>query len=175
MAASSTRPATGRPAEPASKSRLATMFSACRKGRRSPFCRTWKPPGPPSSMPKSLAFNSEAIGSGRNNSRRSCTRGKALKIEDEPRPVGDQDLFAMQRTLVFTTETPPANVWLRAVTSRQDRTARGRHLSRSMTVGSLRVAAHGKAVVRQQQRRRELIVPVAFDDGKAKIELKYDW
>jgi hypothetical protein len=96
-----------------------------------------------------------------------------VAVEDEPRPLGEQDVFVMQRTLTFTAEKPPANLWFRALTAGKIEDA-GNGSYKIDGKWTLRVNARGMSTVRQQG-EAELLVPVIFDNNKAQIQITYDW
>jgi len=96
------------------------------------------------------------------------------KIEDFPRPVGEQDLFTMERSLTFTTDQPVANAWFRVVAADKIK-ASGSGAYKIDDRWTLKIAADGTPLPRQQHARWELLVPVVFEGNKAKIELTYDW
>lgn len=97
-----------------------------------------------------------------------------VSIEDYPRPVGSQDVFVMQRTLTITAAKPPANLWFRAFRAGSiDEIAGGKWKIDSKW--ELTVAGAAKAQRREQGGQVELLLPVVFQDGQAKIELTYDW
>jgi hypothetical protein len=109
-----------------------------------------------------------------------------ITIEDEPRPVGDQDVFVMSRTLKLTADKPPANLWLRVlVADKIEEAGEGRFkiddkwtlliASPSPLVGEgRREGAKPKPVIRQQG-DMELLIPVTFDNQQAEIQITYDW
>jgi hypothetical protein len=117
-----------------------------------------------------------------------------IQIEDTPRPSGRDDLFTMQRTVRFVTKQPPSNVWFRALVAEQlvaeqlvaeqlvaeqiDAAKPGTAENESFKVNNrwtLKVAATGKPLIRQQAQTYELLIPIQFRAGEATIELTYDW
>jgi hypothetical protein len=106
-------------------------------------------------------------------------RWNGLAIEDYLRPVGEQDLFTMQRTLTISGEQTPANAWYRAmVADRIVEQPDAEFLGWQYKVDGrwmLTIAAGGKPVLRQQDGRWELLIPVLFEGNESKIEINYEW
>lgn len=98
-----------------------------------------------------------------------------VSVEDYPRPTGSQDVFVMQRTLTVSTgETAPANLWLRAIRAGNiEALAGGKYKIDGKW--ELTVSGPSKPVRRDEGGQAELLVPVVFENGKAKIDLTYDW
>ena len=97
-----------------------------------------------------------------------------VSVEDDLRPIGEQDVFVMGRTLTFTADKPPANLWFRALTADKIDDV-GDGTFKIDGKWTLRVNIRGKATVRQQGGQSELLVPVLFDGNKTQIQLTYDW
>lgn len=97
-----------------------------------------------------------------------------IKIEDELRPIGDQDLFSMHRKLTFRGALPPSNLCFRAA-----RAAKIDELPDSTfkidNRWTLKAASAGKPILRDQQSEQELLIPIALNGPTALIELTYDW
>jgi mono/diheme cytochrome c family protein len=106
---------------------------------------------------------------------------QAVQIEDKPQPVGEQDLFAMHRTITATGEAPPGGLWLRAVRAGQiEEIGKGAYKVAYRIDGqwTLTVSARTKPLLRQQDSEWEILIPLALDgphSKHAKIELTYDW
>jgi hypothetical protein len=97
-----------------------------------------------------------------------------LTIEDYPRPVGEQDLFLMQRTLKLMSEKPTANLSFRAIVAGKiEKTGEGVFKIDDRWV--LRTNGEGKPEIRQSAGQWELLVPVVFDGNTATIDITYDW
>jgi cytochrome c2 len=97
-----------------------------------------------------------------------------VRIEDYPTPVGESDFFVFQRTLSLSSATPPANLWLRAAAADKIENA-GQGSYKIDERLTLRVAGPALPELRKIDGNMELIVPVVFENGKAKIQLTYDW
>ena len=95
-----------------------------------------------------------------------------VAVEDEPRPVGEQDVYVMSRTLKFASDKPPANLWLRALSGVkiEEAEAGSYKIDGRWT---LRATAKGKPALRQNG--SELLIPVTFENNHAEIQLTYDW
>jgi mono/diheme cytochrome c family protein len=97
-----------------------------------------------------------------------------VTVEDEPRPIGEQDVFSMQRRLTFRAVRPLAEAWFRAMRAEKiDELNSG--LYRIDDRWTLKVLTSGRPRVREQDGMRELLIPLTFDGNKAQIELTYDW
>jgi mono/diheme cytochrome c family protein len=128
----------------------------------------------PTKAPKELGYHFAGYRLGSKRQPTFLYSWDGLKIEDDPRPVGEQDLFSMQRMLTISGQTPPANVWYRAIVADTiDETANGTFKIDGRW--TLKIAAGGKPLRRQQDEQWELLVPVMFQRTNAKIELTYDW
>jgi mono/diheme cytochrome c family protein len=95
-----------------------------------------------------------------------------ISVEDKPRPHGEQDVYVMSRTLKFSSDKPPANLWLRVLSGvKIEAAAAGTYKIDGRW--TLRVNAKAKPTLRQNG--SELLVPVAFENNQAEIQLTYDW
>jgi mono/diheme cytochrome c family protein len=97
-----------------------------------------------------------------------------LEIEDYPRPAGADDVFHIERTLTLRGAAPAERLWFRAVVAGQIEPASGGAFKIDnrwlLTVGS-----PGQPLVREQAGQQELLVPVVFQNGAARLEAKYEW
>jgi mono/diheme cytochrome c family protein len=99
---------------------------------------------------------------------------EGLTIEDTPQPVGQDDLFSIQRTLNISGKGPFSNAWFRALRANQiEETGDGSYKIDGRWV--LNAASGRTPIRRKQQDEWELLVPVVLDGGKCRIELNYDW
>jgi hypothetical protein len=128
----------------------------------------------PGQTAKELGFHFDGYRLGSKRHPTFAYSWNGLKIEDYPRPVGEQDLFSMQRTLTITGDRPQNNLWYRAIvadnveeSSSDTYKIDGRWM--------LKVAAGQRPIRRRQGEQWELLVPVIFQGTKATIELTYDW
>jgi mono/diheme cytochrome c family protein len=97
-----------------------------------------------------------------------------LNIEDFPRPVGEQDVYVMQRTLTVTGEQPVLDVWLRAArASAIEEQSLG--MFRIDGRWTLTVQATGKPRLRRSEGQWEILVPLVSTGRPAEIGLEYDW
>jgi hypothetical protein len=78
----------------------------------------------------------------------------------------------MSRTLQFTSDKPPANLWIRLLSDVKIEDA-GNGSYKIDGRWTLRVKAKGKAVARADG--SELLIPVTFENNRAEIQLTYDW
>jgi hypothetical protein len=102
-------------------------------------------------------------------------RWRGATIEDEPQPVGEEDLYRLRRTITIRSDKPLANAWFRAVRADKiDELAGG---SFKIDDRWLLTVAGGAAPERREQGGAwEVIVPVTLaGGGEGAIELTYDW
>ncbi|HEY2411599.1 MAG TPA: PA14 domain-containing protein [Pirellulaceae bacterium] len=97
-----------------------------------------------------------------------------LEIEDTPRPVGQDDVFTMQRKIIFAGSKPIENAYFRA--ARANRIEQAADDSyRLDNRWTLHTGAASNPVVREVDGEQELLVPIVLTNGNASIELNYDW
>ncbi|MDX1946047.1 MAG: PA14 domain-containing protein [Pirellulaceae bacterium] len=96
-----------------------------------------------------------------------------VAVEDHPVPVGEGDVYALQRKLTLTTDKPAGNLWFRAATAGQIEDT-GKGVFKIDGKWTLTVAGTGKPEIRQKG-QAELLVPVVFTGNKAEIQITYDW
>jgi hypothetical protein len=171
MEASLTRPGIGRPTEPAREA----AGDLLKLPEGAPLAALDSDQTPwPEQPPKELGFHFDGYRLGSKRQPTFAYSWNGLKIEDFPRPVGEQDLFAMQRTLTIQCERPVANVWYRAIVANKiEELASGAY--RIDDRWTLRAIARGNPLRRQQGQAWELLIPVVFQEANAKIELNYEW
>jgi hypothetical protein len=99
---------------------------------------------------------------------------QGMNIEDFPHPVGEQDLFALQRTLNFTGKQPAGDVWFRAAAAGQIDDL-GNGAFKIDNRWSLTIKSAGKPQLRSTSSNAELLVPVVIEGNQSRIELTYDW
>lgn len=97
-----------------------------------------------------------------------------LTVEDWPRPVGQDDVFSMQRTMSFGGSKPVENAYFRAARTGKIEAVGGKAY-RIDGRWNLRVSCEGEPKIREQDGEYELLIPVLLEAGKATIELNYDW
>lgn len=97
-----------------------------------------------------------------------------LAIEDFPRPVGEQDVYSMQRTLTISGVKAVRDVWLRTMRAGQIADLGG-GTYKVDNRWTLKIESVGKPLLRRQDDTWELLVPVSFEGNQAQVELTYDW
>lgn len=97
-----------------------------------------------------------------------------LNMEDSPLPVGEPDLYVMQRTIKVSGHDSPRGLWFRAA-----RAGKVSDLGRSSFKiddrWTLRISASAGPSRRQQDGQWEVLVPITFKNGQANVDLTYDW
>ena len=95
-----------------------------------------------------------------------------LRIEEEFAPVGQDDVFVMQRR-VTVTGMPSGSMYFRAAAGDIAANADGSYkIDNRWTT---RIKSSGKSVIRESGGRKELLVPLVFENGKCQIEQEFDW
>lgn len=95
-----------------------------------------------------------------------------IEIADEPVPTKDGEIVGFRRTLTLTTKKPVEHLYLRAalgeIKSSGDAFSVGAGLQ-------MKISGGGKPIVRGAGDKAELLVPITFTDGQAKIVQEYAW
>jgi len=98
----------------------------------------------------------------------------STRVEDNVTPYGESDVFVFRRTLTLKNGKPEGNLWYRAaVGNKIEQTGDG-----AFTVDdklSLRLSSAEKPIVREQSGRKELLVPLRFENGQAQVVQDYEW
>jgi hypothetical protein len=95
-----------------------------------------------------------------------------LKVDDFYAPVGDEDVFVMRRTIAVQ-GTPRGNIYFRAAAG--DVTASDDGSFKIDNRWTMRITSAGKPLVRESSGRKELLVPLVFENGKGKVVQEFDW
>jgi mono/diheme cytochrome c family protein len=101
-------------------------------------------------------------------------RWNGLLIEDFPNPSGTESNAVLRRTLTLTTEQPLDNLVYRAAAGTKIESL-GNGWYRVDDTWKVKVSGGGTPRVRKSAGRTELLVPVAFTDGKAQLIQEYSW
>lgn len=128
----------------------------------------------PKTEPKEMGYRFRGYRLGEKRSPTFLYSLDGVQIEDYPAPVGESDFFVFSRTLSLSSDAPPKNLWLRAATAGKIESA-GNGSYKIDDRLTLRVAGPASAELRSIDGQMELLVPVVFENGKAKIVLTYDW
>jgi mono/diheme cytochrome c family protein len=95
-----------------------------------------------------------------------------VKVEDFYAPVGQDDVYVMQRT-IFAQGTPSGKLFFRAAVG--DIAANADDTYKIDNRWTIRIKSSGKPLLRESGGRMELLVPVVFENGKCKIVQEFDW
>ena len=128
----------------------------------------------PKTEPKELGYQFRGYRLGEKRQPTFLYSLNGVQIEDYPSPVGESDFFVFNRTLTLSSDAPPKNLWLRAAAAGKIENA-GNGSYKIDDRLTLRVAGPALPELRKIDGQMELLVPVAFENGKAKIQLTYDW
>ncbi len=97
-----------------------------------------------------------------------------IKIVDAPVPYGEADVYVFRRTLSLVSEKPIPNLYFRAAAvGKIEETGGGSYKMDgqwTMKIGSKR-----KPLVRENNGKQELLVPVTFDGKAASITQEFEW
>jgi hypothetical protein len=94
-------------------------------------------------------------------------------VADFPNPVESDKEVHLKRTFTLTASKPVANLYYRAAAGNKIAALAGGWYQID---GTWKVKVHGAAPkVRKSGGKMELLVPVAFKDGKARFVQEYAW
>jgi cytochrome c553 len=96
-----------------------------------------------------------------------------IEVSDEILPAGTTDQLAFRRTLTFKSAKPPEHIYYRAAVD--DGIKLGDDGLYTMKANWFMKISGAKPVVRESNGKQELLVPVTFKDGTAKIVQEYIW
>jgi len=96
-----------------------------------------------------------------------------LKVEDFPNAVASETSTAIQRTITIKSEKGVKGLWFRAIVAGKiEEVEVGKYRVDDTWTMEVKDAAPS---IRKQGNQFELLVPVVFQEGTAKISLEYDW
>lgn len=97
-----------------------------------------------------------------------------VEIEDYPIPKGSDDVYVFERTLSLTAAGNPTNVHFLAASGGSIEKVKD-DLFRIDNRYNVKITSGKPASIRESRGRKELIVPVEFKDGKAKLVQEIEW
>jgi hypothetical protein len=95
-----------------------------------------------------------------------------LKVEDYFAPVGEDDVFVMQRVISIQ-GTPTGAVYFRAAAGDIAESADGSY--RIDNRWTMRLKSAAKPLLRESGGRKELLVPLVLENGKSEVVQEFDW
>ena len=97
-----------------------------------------------------------------------------VRVEDFPDAVPSKEVASIRRTLSLNSPAPVDNLWFRAaVADKVEPAADGWYaLGNGLR---MRFRGGGKPVVRSSNGKAELLVPIKYEGGKAKLVQEIDW
>jgi mono/diheme cytochrome c family protein len=96
-----------------------------------------------------------------------------VRVEDFPNAEAGGAAPALRRTLTLTADKPVANLWFRAAAADKIEAAAAKGAYRINGEWTLKIDAEAK--IRKSGGKMELLVPVRFQDGKARIVQEFVW
>lgn len=97
-----------------------------------------------------------------------------VSVEDRFEPQVGKDATTLRRSLVLSAKEPPANLWFRAAVADKIE-AQGNGWYRVNNEYRLHVQSDGAPQLRRSGNQTELLVPLRFKDGSARIVEEYAW
>lgn len=100
---------------------------------------------------------------------------KGIKVEDFPVPVESKGAVSFERVLAVEGAGKPGGLWFRAAAGNIETLANGSYRVDGKLTFAFGLSPGSKVVVRNSGGKQELLVSVALDKGKARIEEKISW
>jgi mono/diheme cytochrome c family protein len=100
---------------------------------------------------------------------------RGVRIEDFPNAVTGEASPSLRRTLTLTADKPVDRLWFRAAVADKIELAVAKGSYRINGEWTLKLDAGAKAKIRKSGGKTELLVPVRFQDGKARIVQEFVW
>ncbi len=100
---------------------------------------------------------------------------RGVRIEDFPNAVAGKGSPSIRRVLTLTTEKPVSNFWFRATAADKIEPASAQGSYRINGEWTLKIDAGAAAKIRKSGGKIELLIPVRFQDGKARIVQEFVW
>ncbi|HTU94138.1 MAG TPA: c-type cytochrome [Gemmataceae bacterium] len=97
-----------------------------------------------------------------------------VRIEDFPNAVASPSSPSIRRVLTLTADKPADNLWFRAAAAAKIETT-GKGTYRINGEWTLKLDTGAEAKIRTSGGRMELLAPVRFQDGKARIVQEFVW
>ncbi|HWG46567.1 MAG TPA: c-type cytochrome [Gemmataceae bacterium] len=98
-----------------------------------------------------------------------------VRIEDFPNGVASKPNPSIRRTLALTAEQPVDNFWLRAAVADKIETTKEKGVYRINGEWTMKIDSATAPRIRKSGGKTELLVPVRFQDGKARIVQEFVW
>ncbi|HTU20266.1 MAG TPA: c-type cytochrome [Gemmataceae bacterium] len=100
---------------------------------------------------------------------------RGARVEDFPNAVAGKSSSSIRRALTLTSDKPVANLWFRAAVADKIEPAAAKGSYRINGEWTLKLDAGAEAKVRKSGGKTELLVPLRFQDGKARIVEEFVW
>ena len=97
-----------------------------------------------------------------------------VKIADYPAPYGESDVYVFRRTLSLTSDKPAENLYFRAAAAGKIEDLGGGSFKIDGQ-WTMKIGSKQKPLVRENNGKQELLVPVAFEGKGASITQEFDW
>jgi mono/diheme cytochrome c family protein len=98
-----------------------------------------------------------------------------VRIEDFPNAVAGEPNPLLRRTLTLSAEKPVNNLWFRAAVGDKIEPAGGKGAYRINGEWTLKIECAAEPKIRKSGGKMELLVPVRFQEGKARIVQEFVW
>lgn len=97
-----------------------------------------------------------------------------VKIADYPAPYGESDVYVFRRTLSLSSDKPPENLYFRAAAAGKIEDLGGGSFKIDGQ-WTMKIGSKQKPLVRENNDKQELLVPVTFEGKGASITQEFDW
>ena len=97
-----------------------------------------------------------------------------IKITDYPAPYGEADVYVFRRMLTLTTEKPVQNLYFRAAAAGKIEDVGGGSYKID-GLWTMKIGSKQKPLVRENNGKQELLVPVNFEGKGASITQEFEW
>ncbi len=95
-----------------------------------------------------------------------------VDIADEPLPIKDGEQLGFRRTFTLTAKKPTEHLYLRAAVGEIKPAGSAFSVGKELQI---KLSGGGKPIIRGDGNNAELLVPVTFTNGQAKIVQEYGW
>lgn len=98
-----------------------------------------------------------------------------VRVEDFPNAVADKSSPSIRRVLTLSSDKPIEHLWFRAAAADKIERGTAKGTYRINGEWTMKIDAGAEAKIRKKDGKMELLVPVRFQDGKARIVQVFVW